>query len=131
MEKITVSEADVINTLQEIVDEQPDYVYARPAHMEGNAVTCLYVHTGEEADEVRTPGCLVGQVLSRLGVPLEELEKHEGSSALSVVPRFVDTTNRAVGVLSDAQDYQDGGDSWSESLYSALRGNPVPDDYAA
>lgn len=129
MEKITVSEADVINTLQTVVDERPDYVYARPAHMPDALGLCRYVHTAEGDPETRTPGCLVGQVLDRLGVPLEELERNEGAGAISVVPKFIDTTSRAVEILADAQNYQDGGDSWSESLSIALDDNA--DDYAA
>lgn len=130
MEKIKVSEADVLNTLQAVVDERPDYVYARPAHMPADLGLCRYVHTAEGDPETRTPGCLVGQVLSRLGIPLEELQKHEGSGATNVTPLFIYTTGRAVDILQGAQDNQDGGDAWGEALSGALDDYPA-DDYAA
>lgn len=123
MEKITVSEADVIATLRAVVAERPNYVYQKPAHMD-DEYSCLYVHTDADDEEKRTPGCVVGHVLNRLGVPLDELEKREGKAAFRVVPDLADMPEGAVDALSRAQSSQDDSDTWSMALDYALTDLP-------
>lgn len=105
MQRIKVSEEVVISTLREVAAGRPDYVYERP---EGGSY-CLYVH-GDQ------PGCIVGHVLNRLGVPLAELEKREGRGAFVVAAEFLHTTGFAREVLDVAQALQDRGRTWGESV---------------
>ncbi|MGW9170138.1 hypothetical protein [Streptomyces decoyicus] len=126
-EKISVSEEQVLSTLREVVAERPDYVYSRPEHFPQDSSSlnpaeqtdCLYVHPGK--DESATPGCVVGQVLHRLGVPLEELSLYEGDDAASVTSAVLDTASSVYWVLFAAQWEQDSGETWGAALAAAER----------
>ncbi|WP_030997529.1 hypothetical protein [Streptomyces sp. NRRL F-5630] len=117
MERIKVTADEVMSTLRAVVAERPDYVYARP-EADNRAAACLYVH---HDDGTAKPGCLVGTVLHRLGVPLVELAKWEGEGACSMVPsvtnlEWEDTSTLA---LQTAQEAQDAGVTWAEALAAA------------
>jgi hypothetical protein len=116
-----ITDDDVIRTLREVVAERPDYVYERPAHMHGGLPSCLYVHYTEAGE--REPGCIVGQVLHRLGVPLETLERHEGHTAAYVATDAVGSMSDDIArILDTAQYRQDEGKTWGEALADALSG---------
>jgi hypothetical protein len=124
-ERVKLSEAQIMDTLREVVAEQPDYVYAAPQHMaRPNVESCFYVHADADSTNIR-PGCLVGAVLYRLGVPLERLAAHEGTGASCVTSVLVNTDDRAVAVLDLAQGAQDKGSTWSEALAHAERVLPT------
>jgi hypothetical protein len=115
----------IISTLRAVVAERPDYVYERPAHMapirdgDGEIVgECMYVHTDPEDDSKLSPGCLVGTVLYRLGMPLEELQRHEGEGGWDVVDEFGGDDSRVV--MQDVQLRQDSGVPWGAALELAL-----------
>jgi hypothetical protein len=113
---ITVSGERVIEVLREVVAERPDYVYAAPPEMITTAMLanpCFYVH-GEGADAV--PGCVVGAVLNRLGVPLSELAGYEGTPAQHVAERLLETDHDVVSMLREVQTEQDQGTSWGDAL---------------
>lgn len=113
-----ITDTQIISTLREVVAERPDYVYKAPAHMEGAiSGACFYVHTDGGAGK---PGCIVGYVLNRLGVPLADLTVWEGTSALEVAAEF-GVSDEAARTLNHAQIVQDGGESWSAALESAER----------
>lgn len=119
MERIKVPASDVTRVLAEVVAERPDHVYAEPVPAPMSMTSCYYVH-GAEDD--RTPGCLVGHVLNRLGVPLDTLQQHEGESASDVAARTLiitghpDETSAVYRVLDDAQSWQDLGETWGRAL---------------
>lgn len=131
-----ITDEDVVRTLREVVAERPDYVYERPAHMEpiigddGDvAADCLYVHTSpddaddaDDADDL-TPGCLVGAVFHRLGVPLEDLATWEGRGGFDVAGEYGVSYDLA-NALSDAQASQDGGKPWGVALAIATEKFP-------
>ncbi|MEW2302590.1 hypothetical protein AB0958_21900 [Streptomyces sp. NPDC006655] len=133
MQRISVPASKVKETLRAVVAERPDYVYELPAHMVGTTLdgvpvtegSCLYVHTAE--DGTRSPGCLVGHVLARLGAPLEKFEPLEGTGACNVVPVFLDITGEPDDVreaeleLVYAQCEQDGEATWADALEVATR----------
>lgn len=125
-----LSPADVLDTLREVAQDRPDYVYQTPNASE----QCLYVH------DVGTPsqscGCLVAQVLVKHGVTLEELAEHEGNGAESVIRslhlglpireaetrRFDDIPSNVrlfSSVLATAQNEQDSGETWGVAYDSA------------
>jgi hypothetical protein len=92
-------------------EENEGFIYERPVP-EGE---CRYVHFDLDDDGNRInerPGCLVGQILSRAGVPLSELELSEGRSA-GVLPFF---DAGAKNIMDLAQAVQDGGDTWGQAL---------------
>lgn len=89
-----------------------DYVYAR----HDDLVTCLYVH-GDQ------PGCGVGHVLRRAGVPLDVLraaDAAKNSSVLNVVEFRAYASPEALRLLAEFQNVQDAGDPWGEALRYAL-----------
>jgi hypothetical protein len=109
MEPVNVTAEKVLETLREVVAERPDYVYEAPeGYTAGAGVTCFYVH-GD------VPGCVVGHVLNRLGVPLSDLALVEGRGAYKVADWFLNITDPdgAVDVehvLYAVQMRQDRGD---------------------
>lgn len=110
---IKVSAERVIEVLREVVAERPDYVYSAPEGRRAHGATCFYVH-GEGTDAV--PGCVVGVVLNRLGVPLEDLAEYEGDTAQHMATRFLTTPLSAADVLRRVQIEQDQGASWATAL---------------
>ncbi|MDX2590973.1 hypothetical protein PV343_01365 [Streptomyces sp. WI03-4A] len=128
MTRVTVPASEVIETLREVVAEQPDYTYEAPAHMagEGAPLSCFYVHVGGN-DEPDTPGCLVGHVLNRLGVPLDRLAMYEGTGSGGMLASVLEITGpldeiyRVDEALALAQDAQDNGSTWADALEAATR----------
>lgn len=120
MERIKVGASDVASMLRAVVAERPDYIYEPPTVRPDPMTACYYVH-GE------APGCLIGHVLNRLGVPLPELARWEGQSADDVANETLNITGHPDAVakvlteLSWAQNFQDGGRSWGDALADATR----------
>ncbi|MFD3361605.1 hypothetical protein ACFWW5_00695 [Streptomyces albidoflavus] len=118
MERIKVTPEQVLDVMREVVAEAgEEFMYEPP----GEIGTCLYVHRtpGDAAD---VPGCLVGQVLHRLGVPLDELAEHEAERALTMVPEFIDAGKHKgllALALNRAQARQDLGYPWGAALRAA------------
>lgn len=111
-EKITVSGEKLINTIREVADEHPEYLYEAPADMLEEVrydAACFYVHTSPAGPVC---GCIVGHALHRLGVPLDELALHEGSGAGRAIPEMLELTGLQAGVsltmATATQDAQDG-----------------------
>lgn len=118
MEKITVDAETVIRTLHEVALENPDYVYVKPDLAGLPNKNCLYSH-------VVQPGCIVGHVLNRLGVPLadlDELDERAFAGAYNVLPDVLDVPlgqSDVFHALSSAQAAQDNGNTWGEALRCA------------
>jgi hypothetical protein len=84
----------------------------------------------------RSAGCVVGAALHRLGVPLETLQKYEGSPASLVMVDTIDLNSmhdamNAGDFLGRVQREQDGGTPWGEALAIGLANiapslTPVP-----
>ncbi|MET7939657.1 hypothetical protein [Streptomyces sp. NPDC005302] len=114
---MSITSDDVIRTLREVVDEQPDHVYQRPADMDGSE-PCLYVHTDETGAQV--PGCVVGHVVSRLGVSLSNVADHEGTNASGLLEVLrISVGDDTAEFLDTVQGHQDLGFSWREALMRA------------
>ena len=78
---------------------------------------CRYVEF-DQFDMPTVPGCIVGLVCHYAGVPMVQLRRYEGSTAIHAVVSFgFDTDSRAV--LSAAQTAQDGGKTWGEAVEAA------------
>lgn len=123
-----ITDDQIMATLAEVVGEAPETVYASPEHMidaattngNTNGETCFYVHRpapGTDGDA--QPGCLVGQVLNRLGVPLDELAEHEARGADYVMTQLGIGTDQTRDALCNAQSIQDSGKPWSDALIRA------------
>lgn len=79
--------------------------------------TCLYVHDEEEG---QIPGCIVGNVMHRLGVPLEDLKKVEGDNAHGLIGQLQIPVNQHVTrLLNRAQASQDEGQTWGKAVQAA------------
>lgn len=109
---IEVTDEQVLKTLREVVAENPDFVYHKQRH-QGFFMRCLYVHN---KDTHPSCGCVVGHVLHRLGVPLEELSKLELNPANVLVDRYLRGTDWSEEILVDIQIHQDQGHSWGQAL---------------
>ncbi|MGW4446470.1 hypothetical protein [Streptomyces sp. NPDC004682] len=122
---ITTTDAEVLETLRQVVSERPEYVYSAPEYMEPNrGAKCFYVHKDERGANV-SAGCVVGVVLHRLGMPLEELADREGDTALQVMNRLVEGTSGATrSALLSIQEYQDEGTAWG-TAYAMATGETI------
>jgi len=118
---IAITDAQVKKTLRQVVSERPEFVYDVPE----NGFGCMYVHANDGDPERLVPGCVVGVVLNRIGVPLEKLSEHEGKSAGQIVRLFLTGISRStVSILDDIQQEQDDGEPWG-SAYAHATGETI------
>ncbi|WP_458085763.1 hypothetical protein [Streptomyces malaysiensis] len=117
MTKIEITAEQLEATIREVAAERPDYIYKTP---EGSDI-CRYVHTDNDSG-VQIPGCLIGHALNRLGVPLADLCRNEGTDAASVIHTYttLGTWDPAVMAAENAQFEQDQGSTWSEAVRIAF-----------
>ncbi|MGI5196959.1 hypothetical protein ACQEVY_25570 [Streptomyces sp. CA-288835] len=118
---LTFSDEAVLSKLREVVAEKPDYAYSSPEYMQedANDDSCFYVHKDEDGTIV-SPGCAIGVVLHRLGMPLEELVRHEGKTAYQLVNVAVPgISTKTRDTLNRMQMHQDNGETWGESYVKA------------
>ncbi|MEV6419037.1 hypothetical protein [Streptomyces sp. NPDC051662] len=109
-----ITDEDVLSTLRKVVAERPEYVYSAPEHMGAtkDGSVCFYVHKDEDGTNVAA-GCVIGVVLHRLGIPLDELEKQEGENARDALTRLVPALSRWVKEdLNRMQMHQDNDVAW-------------------
>lgn len=95
-----------------VEEKGPEHVYDR-GNLGGHG-DCFYVH--EDG-----PGCIVGNILHRLGVPLELMIADEGmkASALLTSLEYQGAIVCGFGVsnyLADLQNFQDHEVSWGDAL---------------
>ncbi|MYR95440.1 MULTISPECIES: hypothetical protein [unclassified Streptomyces] len=122
----SITDEKVMQVLKEVVAENPDRVYDAPEHqLTDDSTTCFYVHTDDLTGEPVSPGCLVGQVLNRLGLPLHRLEELEGYDAPQAVTALgLPVSGRTLRVLGQAQQFQDSGKTWGEA-YARTMGEGI------
>jgi hypothetical protein len=115
-----------MDTLRAVVAERPEHVYNAPDHMrtEDNGNECFYVHVDRHGENPE-PGCLVGCVLNRLGVPLASLARWEHFGVNAMAGAVVEASVDVVQVLAIAQDAQDNGATWERALAAAEHGAPA------
>jgi hypothetical protein len=119
MEKIKVTPEVVIRTLEELVAENPDHVYEPWRGSDDDSMSCHYVRDQQ-------PDCGIGQLLHRLGVPIETLLELEGHGASAVVPSCLDLggVEEELWIKKLCQSFQgrqDNSFTWAESLAYAKR----------
>lgn len=117
-EYLTYARALVL--LREVIAEKgEDYVYPRRDARDvghGVVVTCFYA-------EYDQPSCIVGHVLHRAGVPLDQMAVIEGLTPVddAARPWFAEhADDDARRLLNEVQANQDEQHSWGESLRLAL-----------
>ena len=93
-----------------VIEYGEDFVYEAPLGVNRQR-TCVYVSDNKAS-------CLIGQVLVRAGVPIEEfgpvnnLRIERAIKALSVL-----ASHPLIYALAVAQDVQDCGRTWGEALW--------------
>lgn len=126
-----------------IAERGEDYVYQKQA-----ASSCMYVHGIVEipVDEdsydytedfsKATPGCIVGAVLHKAGVSLEDLGKgsRNESGSFDLISNLeydelVTVSDQAQNYLANAQTSQDRGVPWGVSAKGAAEGKSFYVDY--
>ena len=120
---ITLNLEQTIALAEEIVGENPDYIYERPNVKASPA--CLYVH-GDTESGMR-PGCVVGHILAKAGLPLEEIAKFDagGDTAIhaladnGLLKNVIDIDERSIAFLRELQSGQDFGETWATALSGA------------
>lgn len=114
MEALTYDRA--VELAREVVaDFGEDYVYPeseKRRETDGSLPSCVYVHEG-------CPSCLVGHILHRHGVSLEDLSQHEFRGAWTVSTKLADAEFGARFFLDVAQGRQDKGMPWGEAVLFA------------
>jgi hypothetical protein len=123
--KTEITDETVLSTLREVVAERPEYAYDAPEHMKDNPESpdCFYVHKDEDGDCV-APGCVIGMVLHRLGVPLEVLAENEGKTVIQVRHLMPDVSMEVRHTLNLMQSRQDVGKPWGMA-YAMATGETI------
>lgn len=101
-----------------VAEKGAEYVYTNPEGVPGGSdslANCYYVHGSQ-------PGCIVGHVLHKAGVPLETLTEHETRPAGFVLRSLedFDLDHNTLRLLDDVQERQDRGVPWGEAVQQAL-----------
>ncbi|MFB7027161.1 MULTISPECIES: hypothetical protein [unclassified Streptomyces] len=119
MTPTALTDEQILSTLVQVAAENPEKVYQAPESMLDRYNSCFYVHEAE--DGTQEPGCIVGQVLHRLGVPLVALKEAETLGASSAVQLTTQGVSRDVALfLRFVQRKQDRGSTWSEAVAEGL-----------
>ena len=141
-ETILIDTDRALALLHEVVDPNPLFVYQpSPAALPWVSSACLYVRDGE-------PSCLVGQVLARAGVAVEDLARMDkgtpdsgtedepvgdgdSESAFEVLwengalPDYLEVTPDAADILVHVQSRQDQGIAWGDALATVPVRRPI------
>lgn len=116
MEPLTRERA--VELAREVVAEVgADFVYKSPDASPGG----FYVHPGDK------PGCLVGHVLLRHGVPVETLKQYNDLGVFLLHGETSLLSDGASAFLEEAQDLQDNGKPWGRAVADATLAS-VPDE---
>lgn len=120
VEPLTLDRA--VELAREVVAEKgADFVYEE----EEGAWGGLYVHAGDK------PGCLVGHILLRHGVPVETLKNYNSMGIAWVADETGVAAAEATNFLESVQGDQDDGHSWGKAVDEAARWRvPSGDDDA-
>jgi hypothetical protein len=115
----TLTLTDIAKRMVELADERPEHVYRR--HDGGTVGNCWYAHPGSA--EPNGGGCLVGQALASLGVPLSKLEANglpaqELMCSLGYVDYSSAWRDETLREIRSAQSEQDSGLSWGDAVAS-------------
>jgi len=108
-----------------VAEKGPDFIYADESGVTANFIRrdaeCSNKHATEDGGWV--PGCLVGNMLHRHGVPLDKMPKHgDAFSTLRELNYFgigIRTTEKAEIFMMAAQSSQDNGYTWGEAISAA------------
>ena len=138
--KITVD--DVVREVRKLATKYPDFNYKNQEGVDNGGMSCSYLagmtstqykdsalsKSGLTYNEARSKGilgkgCIVGQALTRLGVPDEALYEYEHMGAdyavgSNVEPSDSHNYNKLVWLLV-VQSLQDEGNNWAESVLRA------------
>ena len=138
--KITVD--DVVQEVRKLATEQPDFNYKNQEGVDNGGMSCSYLagmtstqykdsalsKSGLTYSEARSKGilgkgCIVGQALTRLGVPDEALYEYEHMGADYAVGSIVGHSEESKAGellwLLVVQNLQDAGNNWAESVLRA------------
>ena len=138
--KITVD--DVVQEVRKLATKYPDYNYKNQEGVDNGGMSCSYLagmtstqykdsalsKYGLTYSEARSKGilgkgCIVGQALTRLGVPDEALYEYEHMGADYVVGSNVEPSDEhnysKLTWLLVVQSLQDEGNNWAESVLRA------------
>lgn len=123
---INVTLNDIRRTVEEIVSSVNDsYCYADVPANKGDG-DCFYVHHTEDGENV--PGCLVGQMWTKMGIPLGYMLDHNDSSSSTLFGNLLRDrvvtleeayTGATTTYLTTLQSSQDFGHTWRRSLDEA------------
>jgi len=120
---IDITFEDVVRVTRELIAEKgEDFVYASP-HPQVDGLACFYAH--EMSDGSIVPGCIVGHILPKLGVPLSNDWDQIGSTSSLIRELEGDgvigtTESKARVFLGFIQENQDNRETWGKSFELAL-----------
>jgi hypothetical protein len=119
MTVIEIDKARALELLREVVAEAgEDFTYVPDAHRLNT--TCTYVKNN-------CPDCMIGRALAKAGATIEQLatlddlNEDRDNSIDTVGPRadWLQLTDEALKVFTDAQWNQDLGKTWGDALRAA------------
>jgi hypothetical protein len=96
----------LVRAVREIAAEKPNHVYKK----QPDTGHCLYVQEGG------VPGCIVGQAATRIGVPVDALERWNDIGQIGIVLYRISRSDDRLSWLIHVQGSQDEGARWAEAV---------------
>lgn len=128
---ITLDLDQVIELTESLVKLDPDFVYKDPDGKSGASASCMYVHASQKGI---VPGCLVGAVLHKAGIPLDVLSRYDDNNhpaelLLDSLSNFglLEGDSNVSDFLQNAQYAQDLGHTWGEALQRGKKAAGIDD----
>jgi hypothetical protein len=109
---LVLTEANVTDVLRQIIEEYgADHVYEPPG------LVCVYV---EQSAEGSKPSCIIAQILTRLGLPLDELADYEMQDVRKLhAAGLYEADPSLIDRLTALQFWQDSRFSWGVATRDA------------
>lgn len=124
---MSITLKQIAQEIRTLANEKPDFIYRnQPIPDPDGDTTCSYL--GAQVGQVGGEACIVGQALSRVGIPddlLRAFERAGAYHALSslVVDEYIDVEeydafdeNRILSWVDAVQFHQDSNKEWSVSI---------------
>lgn len=123
----TLTFEGAVRLAREAVAEKPEgYVYTNEfgdvATLAASSCTNWHLVDPGDDNSKRVPGCIVGTILYKAGIPLESMGKAAPSYDLIYSIRHImEVDEKAAKFLSACQSHQDIGTPWDESVAMGIK----------
>lgn len=102
---------DVARKAVDLANANPDHIY----QPQPNTAGCMYVHRDENGKRIDGEGCLFGQAMIAVGVPVTRDDEHTHIGAV-LHSKGLDGPGDLLGLMEQVQSCQDARDTWGDAI---------------